>query len=254
MKTEHTVLHSLKSGKLKDLAKEQIKAFILDSGLKSGDQLPTESRLAERLGISKTTVREALKALENVGIIESRHGVGNFIRGFSYDAILDNLPYSMESDVHSLQEIVEVRACLEKHFIVRDMDKFDAQDIEDLRSIYRELEEATSQDRLKDAIEVHSAFHRALYRHSGNRLLINLIGIFSTLQRNLAVANQYHTTDPDSFLAQHRDIIEAIEKKDTDLAVSVLGGHFTDVLGWIGREKARALSEKEGEDSKKNAD
>jgi GntR family transcriptional repressor for pyruvate dehydrogenase complex len=64
------MLRNVKRGKLQDLAKEQIKAYILDSGLKSGDYLPTENKLAQRLGISKTTVREALKALENVGILE----------------------------------------------------------------------------------------------------------------------------------------------------------------------------------------
>lgn len=240
------MLQNLRSGKLQDLAKEQIKSFILDSGLKSGDQLPTESSLAEKLGISKTTVREALKALENVGIIESRHGVGNFIKKFSYDAILENLPYSLETDVHSLREIVEIRACLEGHFIVRDMERFNDQDIEDLWSIYRDLARATSQDRLKDAIDVHSSFHRALYRHSGNRLLIKLIGIFSTLQRNLALVNQYRMTDPDGFLQQHRDIIEAIEEKDAEMARRAMGCHFNDVLGWLGREKAQTFGTEGG--------
>ncbi len=239
MKTEHHMLRNVKPRKLQDLAKEQIKAFILDSGLKAGDQLPTESSLAERLGISKTTVREVLKALGNVGILESRHGVGNFIKAFSYDAILENLPYSLESDVHSLQEIVEIRACLESYFIVRDLQKFDDRDIDDLWSIYRELENTNSQDRLKEAIEAHSAFHRALYRHSGNRLLIKLIGIFSTLQRNLAVVNQYRTTNPEGFLAQHSGIIEAIERKDAEMATRVLGSHFTDLLDWLGQEEAR---------------
>jgi DNA-binding FadR family transcriptional regulator len=239
MNTEHPVLRNLKSGKLQDLVREQIKAFILDSGLKAGDQLPTESRMAENLGISKTTVREALKALENVGILESKHGVGNFIKEFSYKAILENLPYSLETDVHSLREIVEIRSCLERHFIVQDMERFNDQDIEDLWSIYRELENATSQNLLKEAIDIHAAFHCALYRHCGNRLLIKLIGIFSTLQRNLALVNQYRTTDPDSFLMQHRDIIEAIEKKDTEIAMKVMGCHFADVLDWLGQEKAQ---------------
>jgi DNA-binding FadR family transcriptional regulator len=238
MNTEHHTLRNVKTGKLQDLVREQIRAYIINSGLKSGDQLPTESNLAEQLGISKTTVREALKALENVGILEARHGVGNFIKEFSYDAILENLPYSLETDVNSFEEIIEVRECLESHFLVRDMDKFDDQGIEDLRSIYRVLEKTNSPDLLKEAIEAHSAFHRALYRHSGNRLLIKLIGVFSTLQRNLVLINQYWTSDPDNFLQQHRDIITAIERRDAQLAVRVMTSHFGDILDWVGRRKA----------------
>jgi DNA-binding FadR family transcriptional regulator len=238
MNTEHQALRNVKPGKLQDLVKEQIRAYIVNSGLKSGDQLPTESSLAEQLGISKTTVREALKALENVGILEARHGIGNFIKEFSYDVILENLPYSIETDVNSFEEIVEVRACLEGYFLARDMDKFGEQDIADLRSIYRELEKTNSPDLLKEAIEAHSDFHRALYRHSGNRLLIKLIGVFSTLQRNLVHINQYWTTDPDNFLAQHREIITAIEQRDAQRVVRAMESHFGDILDWVGRRKA----------------
>ncbi len=239
------MLKNLRPGKLQDLAKEQIKAFIRDSGLKSGDQLPTENNLAESLGISKTTVREALKALENVGILESRHGVGNFIKAFSYEAILENLPYSLESDVHSLREIVEVRACLERYFIVRDMEKFTAEDIEELRSIYARLDQVTGRNLLKEEIDIHSAFHCALYKHCGNRLLIKLIRIFSTLQQNLAMANRNPTTDPDNFLVQHRYLIEAIQQKDPEMAARLMGSHFTDVLGWLDRDRAQAVTPKE---------
>jgi len=231
------MLLNVKRGKLQDLAKEQIKSLIIDSGLKSGDHLPTENKLAEQLGISKTTVREALKALENVGILEARHGVGNFIKAFSYDVILENLPYSLETDVNSLQEIVEIRECLEANFLVRDMDKFERRDIEDLWAIYRELERTNSPSQVRNAIEAHSAFHCALYRHSGNRLLTKLIELFSTLQRNLVIVNRYWTTDPDSFLVQHRAIVEAIERKDPKSVTRVMGRHFADVLDWLGREK-----------------
>jgi DNA-binding FadR family transcriptional regulator len=238
MNTEHQVLRNVKPGKLQDIVREQIRAYIVNSGLKSGDQLPTESSLAEQLGISKTTVREALKALENVGILEARHGVGNFIKEFNYDAILENLPYSLDTDVNSFEEIIEVRECLESHFLARDMGKFDERDIEDLRSIYRVLEKTNSPDLLKEAIEAHSDFHRTLYRHSGNRLLIKLIGVFSTLQRNLVLLNQYWTSDPENFLQQHRDIITAIEKRDAQMIGRVMGSHFGDILDWVGRRKA----------------
>ncbi len=239
------MLKNLRPGKLQDLAKEQIKSFIVDTGLKSGDQLPTESNLAEKLGISKTTVREALKALENVGILESRHGVGTFIRQFSYEVILENLPYSLESELHSLREIVEVRACLERYFIARDMDKYTDRDREELGRIYGELDRITGRGSLKEEIDLHSAYHCALYTHCGNRLLIKLIRIFSTLQQNLLLANKTPMTDPENFRAQHRQLTEAIQRKDAAMAAKLMESHFDDVLRWIDQDRAGAGGAKE---------
>jgi DNA-binding FadR family transcriptional regulator len=245
MNTEDYMLQNLRPERLQDRVKEQIKNFILDSGLKPGDQLPTENDMAQKLGVSKTTLREALKVLANVGILESRHGVGTFVKKFSYEAILENLPYGFQTDVQSLQDVVEIRACLEKHFIIRDIQKFGSQDIKDLRAIYADMQNATLQKNLKEEIDTHSTFHCALYRHSGNTMLIELIGLFASLQRNLAIFNHYVATDPDNFLVQHRDLIEAIEKKDVELVINVMDRHFADVLDWLDKQRANAPREKE---------
>ena len=71
------------------------------------------------------------------------------------------------------------------------------------------------------------------------RGLIKLIRIFATLQRNLALVNQYRGTDPDRFLQQHRDLIEAIQRKDTEMAMRVMEWHFADVLDSLSQEKAQ---------------
>lgn len=106
-------LKNLKTQDLQGLIQEQLKLYIIENGMKSGDPFPTEYELAERLGISRTAIREALKRLETLGIIEVRPGVGRFIREFNFEVILKGLPYNLEMDIKNFQEVLEVRFCLE---------------------------------------------------------------------------------------------------------------------------------------------
>ncbi|WP_044530510.1 FadR/GntR family transcriptional regulator [Herbaspirillum sp. B65] len=95
------------------LAQAQIKRFIEERGLTLGDALPPEGMLAEELGMSRPSLREAVKSLESLGILESRHGEGIYVKGFSFDTILDNLPYAFAVDGKQLRELLQVRAAIE---------------------------------------------------------------------------------------------------------------------------------------------
>ncbi|HZQ05535.1 MAG TPA: GntR family transcriptional regulator, partial [Anaerolineae bacterium] len=74
---------------------EEIKNYIIENELRAGDPLPTEGELARQLDISRNSVREAVKSLEALGILEARSGSGLFVRNFNFDSILDNLPYGI---------------------------------------------------------------------------------------------------------------------------------------------------------------
>lgn len=229
-------LQNLRPKNLQELIKEQIKRFIVDSALKAGEMLPSESSLAERLGVSKTAVREALKGLQNVGIIESKQGVGNFVKSFSYEVLLENLPYSHGTDLRDLRDLLEVRVCLERSFIVQNLSAFSEKDFQDLREICQQLEDATHSRGTQDAASVHAAFHCALFRHTGNRLLIELINIFSKIQRKLIEMNQYKESEPEHFLELHRELIRALEKRDREHVIALMDEHFADVLNWVNEE------------------
>jgi DNA-binding FadR family transcriptional regulator len=83
-------------------AQEQLKLFIARRELRPGDPLPSEGALAEDLGMSRLVLREATKSLEALGIVEARHGEGVFVSAFSFEPILDNLPYGFAADGASL--------------------------------------------------------------------------------------------------------------------------------------------------------
>jgi DNA-binding FadR family transcriptional regulator len=231
-------LKNLKTQDLQELIQEQLKLFIIENGLKSGDPFPSENELAEKLGISRTAIREALKRLETLGIIEVRPGVGRFIREFNFEAILNGLPYNLEMDIKNFQEVLEVRFCLESWFIAKDINKFTKENITELKEILKKLEfQVVNNFEEKELVETHSQFHCTLYKNSDNSLLINLIKIFSTIQRNLTLLHRYKTKDRNLFIGQHKLLLEAIEKRDSCLAQKRLEEHFAEAMAWVESHK-----------------
>jgi len=236
-------LKNLKTQDLQELIQEQLKLYIVENGVKSGDPFPTENELAERLGISRTAIREALKRLETLGIIEVRPGVGRFVREFNFEAILKGLPYNLEMDIRNFREVLEVRFCLESWFIAKDINEFNKENIAELKEILKKLDFQVLNDfEEKELVETHSQFHCALYKNSDNSLLINLIKIFSTIQRNLTLLHRYKTKDRNLFIRQHKLLLEAIEKKDSHLAQKKLEEHFAEAKAWAESHKGEKFS------------
>lgn len=236
-------LRNLKTQDLQELIQEQLKLYIIENGMKGGDPFPTEYELAEKLGISRTAIREALKRLETLGVIEVKLGVGRFVREFNFEAILNGLPYNLEMDIKNFREVLEVRFCLESWFIAKDINRYTAENIIELKEILKKLEFQVLNDfEEKELVETHSQFHCALYENSDNSLLINLIKIFSTIQRNLTLMHRYKTKDRNLFIRQHQLLLEAIEKKDPNLAQRRLEEHFAEARAWAESHKGEKFS------------
>ncbi len=226
-------LRSLKNDDLHRRVQTSLKEYFIASGMKAGDPIPTEMELAAGLGISRTAIREGLKGLEALGIVEVRPGIGRFLCRFNFEAILDNLSYGLEMNMNDFRDILEVRITLESTFLTRDLEKFTQSDIDRLRQIVDAMEQLVAANvEEKELIQAHTAFHIELYRHSGNALLLNLIRIFATIQRNLTLVNRYQTTDKAEFIAQHRRLIEAIEQRDSTAVEARLLEHFAEAIMW----------------------
>jgi DNA-binding FadR family transcriptional regulator len=226
-------LKSIKTGDLHSLAKENLKLYFVRAGLKDGDPIPTELDLAGQLHVSRTAVREALKSLESLGIVEVRHGVGRFIKRFNFEAILENLAYSIDMDVKDFKEVLDVRVALESAFLERRVGRYAAAEIKELRDILDAMQRLVDDGSDEAAlIQVHTLFHLALYRSSGNSLLLNLIRIFATIQRSLTVLKRYRTQDMRAFIDQHRQLVEAVESGDPAAAGRKLLEHFEEPLRW----------------------
>ena len=242
-------MKNLRSARLNDSVQDQVRSFIITQGLQPGDLIPTEKAFGEVLGISRTSVREALRSLEAIGTLETRHGVGRFVREFNYDALVSSLAHGMQVSIKNFDDIIAVRMALEHTFILRVIPFLTDEDILELRRLLRRMTEIAAEDPEEDElISVHTTFHMTLYRPLDNQLLVQLIEMFSTLQRSLTVLKEYQTSDIGEFIRLHERLVDALEARDVELAELRLQEHFKDVISWSSRKGWR--SAKEGNNNK----
>ncbi len=114
--------------------------------MKAGDVLATEKILEEKLGISRTSIREAL------GLLETRHGVGRFLREFNYDAILANLSVNIEVNVKDFQDIIAVRMALASSFVEQVLSLIGPEDHAAPDAVLDIIEE-------QELFQTHTEFH-----------------------------------------------------------------------------------------------
>jgi DNA-binding FadR family transcriptional regulator len=235
------------SSRLYESTQERIKEYILTHGLRGGDALPTEGRLAVALGISRTSVREAVKALESVGVLETRPGVGLFVRAFSFDPIVANLEYSLLFDHHTLVELLAVRMQLEAGFIELAAESITPDQIRVLRSLADRMGERAAQGEPPgDFKEEDRLFHRTLYSGLGNNLLLKLLDVFWTVYRHLRAQAHVEAIDNVRTWENHRRLVEALERHDGAAARDAMIQHFGGIRARIHQSADEVMRQNQG--------
>ena len=198
---------------LSEAIRDYLKQYILDQGLGAGDALPTEAQLAQDLGVARTSVREAIKALESLGIVEVRHGEGLYVREYNFDPVLETLSYGIRFDARTLLELLQLRSWLEGAVIVEAVDRMSADDIRRLEDIIRRWSRAiqTGESTVELARELDEGFHRSLYTCLKNNMLMKLIEVFWVA---FAEFIGPYRAEPSIDLAEHVAILEAVKAKD----------------------------------------
>jgi DNA-binding FadR family transcriptional regulator len=206
---------------------DRIKRFIVEHDLQGGDALPPETRLTRELGVSRSSVREAVKALESLGILETRPGRGLYVRPFSLDPILDNLAYSLLFDRDSIVELLGVREQLEVGLLPLAAGALTPTQLELLHGLVRRQREKA--ERGESPLEEDRFFHRTIMEATGNRLALKLLDVFWVVllrarDRRLAVDEA-----PQRTWRNHERILVALEQGDATGAQRAMADHFTDI-------------------------
>jgi DNA-binding FadR family transcriptional regulator len=198
-----------------EVAQQEIKAFILRNNLKPGDSLPPEAELARQLGISRNSLREAVKALESLGVLDARAGVGLFVRGFSFDPLLENLAYGLRIGSKDLRDIFEIRYHLEYSMAERAIQSVTPEQIAHLRAILERMHSAAQAGRY--SAEDDRAFHQALWENVDNTILSKLLDIF-WLIREQAQQSDLVIVPPDPLATyqRHVKIVDALAEHSTE--------------------------------------
>jgi DNA-binding FadR family transcriptional regulator len=208
------------------MVQEAIKNYIITNKLKPGDRLPTEQDFAKQLGVSRTSLREALKSLQALGIVDMKPGEGTIVRSFNLDAVLGSLMYNLLFESTELLEILQVREALEYYFLDWVIDAIGPEDIQKLEEILSLMEKKARQGELFD--EEDAAFHRLLFAPVGNALLLRLLDIFWEVLHRLRDPIEVER-DPLGSYMRHKRILDALREGDKEKARAFLVEHFISI-------------------------
>ncbi|GAA2974357.1 FadR/GntR family transcriptional regulator [Streptomyces drozdowiczii] len=209
-----------------------IKELILERRLAPGDALPTETELMDLFEAGRVSVREALKSLQAVNVVEIRRGYGTFVGSLSLSPFADGLAFRAavrhRQGEPGLAELMKVREALEAGLVGAVAAGVPEEDTDVLRALVATME-AEAADGGRVARATDRAFHLALYASLDNHLLSEVLDAFwAAMDRVREDLDDGHQ-DPAVTCAQHREIVEAVAAADGDRAVRAMRTHFDGI-------------------------
>lgn len=206
---------------------EQIQQQILSGALKPGDQIPAERDLAERFGVSRTAVREAIKSLTEKGLIEVFVGRGTFVTNLSTDRVVESITLLLRNEQDNVASLQEARELLEVPTARLAAARRTDAHISRLRAIASEMEEEQSiSPRLVDG---DTEFHVEVARATGNPILVLLSRTIVALLRTDRLDREDFDGSLSAAFADHREIVDAIANGDGARAEQAMTEHLAHV-------------------------
>jgi DNA-binding FadR family transcriptional regulator len=213
------------SAPLHQTVQTEIRHYIIRQGLRPGDPLKPEAELARLFGVSRNSVREAVKALESTGVLETRRGSGVFIRDFSFAPLLDHLPYGLMRGRKALSELLELRKTLEAGMIADAMHAVSPQSVDAMRETLAAMRALAEKGEAFP--EQDRVFHQLLFADLGNEMLLSLFDLF-WLAFHHAAPPMRGRTPMEAFQA-HAKILDAILTGDPDQARAAVHDHYRGI-------------------------
>ena len=206
---------------------DQIQQQILSGALTPGDQIPAERDLADRFGVSRTAVREAIKSLTEKGLIEVFVGRGTFVTNLSPDRVVESMTLLLRNERDNVANLQEARQLLEVPTARLAAERRTDANVARLRAISAELElERSLSPRLVDG---DTEFHVEVARSTGNPVLVLLSQTIVELLRTERLGHgDFDDALPTAF-ASHRAIVDAIADRDGDRAAQAMNEHLEHV-------------------------
>ena len=218
-------LAPLDTAKRSDQAADQLEAAILAGDFPIGEQLPAERELAERLGIGRPAVREAIRVIEHRGLVTVRHGVGTTVTGVTSRPVRETCARALPQGADRARHLLEARLALEVETAALAARRARASDLKAMEAALAAFDAATTRE---EQARHDLAFHLALGLASGNPLLPLLLEPLDDLLHADRIAGLHHLTAA-AAATQHRRIVAAIRAKDPQAASAAMRDHLTAV-------------------------
>ena len=212
--------------RLRDRAAEQLLDMVISGGLRPGDRLPPERELCERLGVSRTVVREALNLVEARGLVSIEHGRGAVVSGGEPRAVRDTLGLLLRVQPKTLWELLEMRGILEVEVAGLAAERADSDDIEALRVQVERMR--GSIDVSEGYVDADVEFHALLARAARNGVLLTMLEPVVDLLRASRRISADRPGNARRALGEHERILADVESGDADGARRKMQAHLAN--------------------------
>jgi GntR family transcriptional repressor for pyruvate dehydrogenase complex len=209
---------------------EEIRQLIKKGELRPGDQLLPERELAEKLGVSRTSVRQALAVLEGMGVIEITPRDGAYVQQRSLEGAVESLTQVLFQEREQVKHLFEVRQIIETQAARLAAERRTEADLQRLRLLNQQFAKGLQHGDL--AFEANMAFHLGIVETAKNPVLTEIMGTILTatvevyaMARRQSLSNSSNLS---KFVNEHDQIISAIAQQVPDLAASLLAKHIDD--------------------------
>ncbi len=230
---------------LKSLRKESVVQSVINvltdairsKELQPGDKIPPEPELAESLGVARSSVREAIKILTYLGVLESKRSEGTFVCDGYKESMIDPMVYGILLNQDSFENLMELREMTEAGMMRLAIEHHEDRELDELESILGEMKKALElrENRVDTFFEADNRFHDKIAEMGKNPMADKI----NKVVRSLTHAVRYQTVSAmilsgksDKLLDTHVQLFNAIkERDDTDLSEKVRSSYFEDELG-----------------------
>ena len=203
----------------------QVRDLITSGRLKIGDRLPAERELAKILQVGRSTVREAIRALESLGILQARPGEGTFLVSNPAEQKPDPITANAFRSWENQRKLFEVRLVIEPDLAALAARRASFEQIVKMREILQEQEASVKQGKID--IKADTAFHFLLAEAARNEILLRIMDSLMNLLHETREASLHTSGRSVSSLKQHKAIVRAIEARDPAAAERRMRAHIT---------------------------
>ena len=206
---------------------EQVRDLVTSGRLKPGDRLPSERELSQALSVSRSSVREAVRAMESLGLIDARAGEGTFVASPSGIHGSDPLIASLHQDWSTQHKLFEVRRVIEPDLASLAARRATAEQIEKMRTILAEQQAQIRQG--GTGVRQDTLFHYLLAEATGNEVLVRIMDSLMDLLLKTREESLQHDKRPARSLKQHRAMLRAIEARNPRAAERLMYQHIAEI-------------------------
>lgn len=229
---------------LKSLKKESVVQSVINrltdamrsKELRPGDKIPTEPELSESLGVARSSVREAIKILTYLGVLESRRSEGTFVCSGYKESMIDPMVYGIILNQDSFENLMELREMTETGMMKLAIEHHDEEELSELETLVEEMNKSLldKDDPVGKFFDVDNRFHDKIADMGKNPMADKV----NRVVRSLTHAIRYDTVSAmimdgksDELIDAHRQLLEAIrQKKDSGLSTKVRDSYFENEI------------------------